>query len=97
MTSFRRLYQAHHWREIPRCPGRFVATDIDERTSLARLLGPGVQTRRFNPAKARDTVLVAEIDGGGVISYLRADGTYLHTLNTPGGFRRKLADLGIAC
>jgi len=45
--------------------------------------------------KARDTVLVAPLDRGGVISYQRADGSFVHTLNTPEGFARKLAQLGI--
>jgi hypothetical protein len=34
-------------------------------------------------------------DGGGLISYARGDGSYLHTLNTPDGFARKLRQLGI--
>jgi len=46
-------------------------------------------------AKARDRVVVTRLDGWGLISYARDDGTWLHTVNTPEGFRRKLADLGI--
>jgi hypothetical protein len=49
----------------------------------------------FMVPAAKDTVLVARIDGGGLISYRRADGTHLHTLNTIAGFERKLRDLGI--
>jgi hypothetical protein len=45
---------------------------------------------------ARDPVLVVELEGGGLISYLREDGTLMHTLNTSWGFRRKLRQLGIA-
>jgi hypothetical protein len=45
---------------------------------------------------ARDPALVVELEGGGLISYLREDGTLMHTLNTPEGFRRKLRQLGIA-
>jgi hypothetical protein len=44
---------------------------------------------------ARDPVLIVEFDGGGLISYLRADGTLMHTLNTAEGFRRKLRQLGV--
>jgi len=44
---------------------------------------------------ARDPVHVALLDGGGLISYRRADGHFVHTLNTPDGLARKLAQLGI--
>jgi len=44
---------------------------------------------------AQDEGLVAWIAGGGILSYRRSDGTYVHTLNTSEGFARKLAQLGI--
>lgn len=60
------------------------------------LLGPEVEVKTFNVPAARDTVVVASlVGGGGLISYKRADGSYLHTLNTTEGFERKLIDLGI--
>jgi len=43
---------------------------------------------------ARDPVLVVAFRGGG-LSYLREDGTLMHTLNTSEGFYRKLRQLGI--
>ncbi len=46
-------------------------------------------------AKARDRVVVTRFEEWGLISYARADGSWLHTANTPEGLRRKLADLGI--
>jgi hypothetical protein len=44
---------------------------------------------------AKDPVIVTALDDGGLISYRKADGTYLHTLNTREGFERKLRQLGI--
>ena len=44
---------------------------------------------------ARDPVLVVAFTDGGLISYLREDGTLMHTLNTSDGFYRKLRQLGI--
>jgi hypothetical protein len=44
---------------------------------------------------ARDPVLVVELEGGGLISYLREDGALIHTLNSSDGFRRKLRQLGV--
>jgi hypothetical protein len=46
-------------------------------------------------AGSRDPVLVARFADGGLISYRRADGTYVHTLNTREGLERKLAQLGL--
>jgi hypothetical protein len=46
-------------------------------------------------ARAKDRVAIAEFPDGGLISYLRDDGSLLHTLNTPAGFERKLRDLGL--
>ena len=46
-------------------------------------------------ATARDPVIVTPFDDGGLISYRKADGMFLHTLNTREGFERKLHQLGI--
>jgi hypothetical protein len=63
----------------------------------AALVGAQAEVARFEVAGARHPVLVAALrDGGGLISYARGDGSYLHTLNTAEGFARKLAQLGIA-
>jgi hypothetical protein len=59
------------------------------------LLGQEARLAEFRVARARDIVLVARLTDGGLISYKRADGTYLHTLNTVSGFERKLMQLGI--
>ena len=63
--------------------------------SLADLLGPDAIVQRFSSIMARDALLVAQFDDGGIISYERGDGTFVHTLNTEEGFHRKLEQLGI--
>ena len=95
-ASFQQLYDAYDWREIANCPGRYIARGLGEHISIEELAGSAHQVKTFQTQKARDTVLVLKIEGGGIISYLRADGTRLHTLNTESGFQRKLTDLGIA-
>ena len=45
---------------------------------------------------ARDPVIVTPFDDGGLISYRKAGGMFLHTLNTREGLERKLRDLGTA-
>ena len=59
------------------------------------ILRDEVEAREFKVEAAKDTVLVVELEGGGLISYRRDDGSFLHTLNTPEGFRRKLSQLKI--
>jgi predicted methyltransferase len=49
----------------------------------------------YRAQTARDPVLVVECKGGALISYLREDGTLVHTLNTSEGFHRKLRKLGV--
>ena len=44
---------------------------------------------------ARDPVIITPCDDGGLISYRKAGGLFLHTLNTREGFERKLHQLGI--
>jgi hypothetical protein len=40
-------------------------------------------------------VIVTPFDDGGLISYRRPDGMFLHTLNTREGLERKLRQLGV--
>ena len=44
---------------------------------------------------AKDLVIVTPFDDGGLISYRKAQGMFLHTLNTREGLERKLLQLGI--
>ncbi len=95
MITFYELTAKWDIRPIHNCPGRFVIRTQVPDLYPRELLGPDVEIHEFNVAAARDTVLVARLGGGGLISYRRSDGTYLHTLNTDEGFERKLLDLGI--
>jgi hypothetical protein len=93
---FERLAAAFTWRPIPNCPGRFVLAGTAANLSPRTLVGPEVELHEFNVPAARDTVVVARFGhDGGLISYKRANGTFVHTLNDADGFARKLAQLGI--
>jgi len=83
------------WKPIRNCNGRFVLFGAPRDLSIEALAGPGVDIFRFHVKEARDTVAVVPLPGGGIISYERADGTAVHTLNDPDGFSRKLHQLGI--
>jgi len=93
-ATFARLRSLWQWRPIPKCPGRFGLVHVDPRLPVLALIGD-TPTTLHRVCKARDAVLVANFPDGGLISYVREDGTVLHTLNTPDGLARKLRQLGI--
>jgi hypothetical protein len=81
-------------KPIRNCPGRFFL-DVAPELSPSDLLGPDIEVEEFCSPQARDKVLVARLADGGLITYRRADGSHLHTINSSDGFARKLAQLGI--
>ena len=95
IPTFDRLWRDQNWSQIANCPGRFRLEDGLSDVAPAGLIGADVETRRHEVSSCRDAVLVTQLDGGGLISYARPNGTYVHTLNTEEGFMRKLRQLGI--
>jgi hypothetical protein len=93
--TFDELMRSYDWKPIRNCPGRYVLRGAQSDLSLESLLKDEVEISEFHPALARDAVLVAELEDGGIISYRQRDGSLVHTLNTPEGFRRKLLQLEI--
>ena len=83
------------WVPIRNCPGRFVLRGVPPTLSVAALLGEGVPIQTFQSPVARDIVFVACFEGGGTISYQQSPDSWLHTLCTRDGFRRKLQQLQI--
>lgn len=94
--DFATLKAAWPWIDIVDCPGRFVLRDADRALMPADLLGCDIPVSEHRSALARDVIVVAWLIDGGLISYRRADGGCLHTLNTPQGMARKLAQLSLA-
>ncbi len=95
MATLSELVRRFDGQAIPHCPGRSVLRGIDATEGPETLVGSEGTVTEHTVPKARDRVVVTRLDGWGLISYARDDGTWLHTANTPEGFRRKLADLGI--
>ena len=95
--TFQEVFAAGVWKPIPHCPGRYRLAGPSSVISPEVLLQKAVKLHEFDVSQARDRVLVASFgkDDGGLISYRRSDGTYIHTLNDRNGFSRKLAQLGI--
>lgn len=92
--KFEDLLGKFGWRPIRNCPGRY-ALAMDVYSGPPEQLAPGCAAREFCVDAARDPVVVVKFEYGGLISYRKGDGRYLHTLNTAEGMARKLGELGI--
>lgn len=92
--DFETLFAARKWMSIAGCPGRYKLSDGATGESPEAVV-PGAAAHEFSVAGARDIVVVIPIADGGLISYRRHNGTFVHTLNTKEGFERKLTQLGI--
>lgn len=95
MKSIAQLLVEYHCNEIANCPGRYVVKNIPDNLSISELLDSEAEVRYYNSQKAPDKIAVVTLIDGGIISYIRSNGTILHTLNSKSGFSRKLQDLGI--
>ena len=93
--NFRELFESRDWSPIPHCEGRFRLAHPEPTVTPSHLAAVDHSPTVHRVSTARDEVCVLRIDGGALISYLREDGSYLHTLNTPEGLVRKLSQLGI--
>jgi hypothetical protein len=89
------LLAAYKWKLIPNCPGRYVLDRPEPTLAPSQLAQVGSASAEFHVDAAKDVVLILALEGGGLITYCRADGSYHHTLNTESGFQRKLPQLGI--
>lgn len=95
VMHFNEVFAKLNWKPIRNCPGRYALAGPPIKLSPKELLSSEFEVFEFNVPTAKDIILVVRFEGGGLISYQKADGTYLHTLNTAEGFSRKLNALGI--
>jgi hypothetical protein len=93
--DFNHIRQSWNWAPIRSCPGRFILRNEAGPISIRSIVGASATIEEHRAPGARDLVLVVELKDGGIISYLRENGSLIHTLNTAEGFSRKLAGLGI--
>lgn len=95
LASFDQLWRDQSWQKLPNCPGRYRLIKRESNLTPGELIGGVADVREYDLPICIDTVLIVELKDGGLISYHRSDETYVHTLNTSDGFRRKLKQLGI--
>lgn len=93
--TFNELLSAREWKMIPGCPGRYVLVEPEPFLTPENLAQTSRPAEEYRVKAARDAVLVLRLEGGGLISYRRPDGSFWHTLNDNPGLQRKLAQLGI--
>lgn len=94
--TFDRIFATGNWKPIRNCPGRYIFIAGRNRLTAEEIVGHHIETCRFISEKIPDAVVVAKFaTGGGLISYVKENETFLHTLNDADGFARKLQHLGI--
>ncbi|CAK0857164.1 unnamed protein product [Prorocentrum cordatum] len=100
-VALEQLWASLPWREIRNCPGRYTTSDRAARAEdLVALLGRcGFAVGRA-PLVARlpgkDPMALFRLPGGGgLLTYCRPEGFFVHTLNTESGLARKVDALGL--
>ena len=94
-VTFSALFDGWAWRPIPKCPGRYALRAGPVATPPEGLVPGASGGSEHVSVTAKDPVIVTPFEDGGLISYRKADGQFLHTLNTHEGFDRKLRQLGL--
>lgn len=94
LTNFEKAFNTGKWKPIRNCPGRFVLIGGGSEILVENLSESKNPVVEFSTETVPDKVLTIEFeDGGGIISYIKDDGRFIHTLNTREGFKRKLEQL----
>lgn len=93
------------WREIKDCPGRYVLRkkggnycDFSPSEFIFEITKQKMKTYTVEGfvSKMNEKILLIPFScQGGLLTYAKADGSYVHTLNTPSGYKRKLEALHI--
>ena len=95
--TFEQVFDKWNWKEIRHCPGRFIFARGRSRLTCEEIIGIEIKIYKFKSEKVVDEILVARFaTGGGLVSYVKEEHQFLHTLNNEDGFTRKLHQLGIA-
>ena len=98
------LWDYCEWKEIRNCPGRYtvrrprdLARWPPERLLAAALGAAAPQTSLWRHSSSTSDAIhaVRFAGGGGLLTYARGDGTFVHTFNTESGLLRKIAALRV--
>ena len=90
------LLKRFQWEQIPNTNGRFTLNRAEPPRSIAELVdSQETEIKQYPSAHQQELIFVVELEDGGLISYLRKDGSFIHTLNSQNMFKRKQWELGI--
>ncbi|MBX7169707.1 MAG: hypothetical protein K1X72_02045 [Pyrinomonadaceae bacterium] len=90
-TTFGKAFNSNDWKPIRNCPGRFLLAGGRSEILIENLSESKNPIVEIETEVVPDKVLTIEFeDGGGIISYVKDDGKFIHTLNTKDGFKRKI-------
>lgn len=96
---FTKLFNLYSWIEIKNCPGRYLLTKADNQR--LRLIPPNeflnnkITIQIFSSQICPDPIHIGKFSDGGLLSYEKSDGTFVHTLNNTSGLNRKINHLNI--
>ncbi len=94
MNTIEDIFSKFQCRPIPNCPGRYIIRNSGHLT-IQEICGAEVKTEEFHSQSVPDPVIFCRFGDGGIISYIKSDGTFVHTLNNKEGFERKCRELNI--
>ncbi len=93
---FQEVFDEWNWKPIRNCPGRFIFAEGSTELTVNDIARVKLPVYEFETEVVPDKVIIIEFgDGGGLISYIKNAGKFLHTLNNEDGFARKLRQLKI--
>ncbi len=95
MIRFQTIKEKWNWTPIRNCEGRYILRNAPPCLTVEKLLGEQIRVETYHLDRAADPVSVVHLRGGGLISYAKPDGMFVHTLGNQEGFMRKLKQLGI--
>ena len=99
--ALEQAWKSSKWRAIPKCDGRYVCRErglamlsLHELCSMLRLEASSPVVQCCDGSATKDAVYAIRlVGGGGLLTYAKLGGTYVHTLNTESGLCRKLVAL----
>jgi len=99
LMDFEKLFNLYSWKEIANCPGRYLL-DKDDNQRLKSIpptviLENQIPIEQFSSDICRDRVHIGKFIDGGLLSYEKSDGSFVHTLNNSSGLQRKMNHLNI--
>eukprot|EP01080_Neovahlkampfia_damariscottae_P005551 gene5551-9370_t len=98
--KFEEAAKAWKWSEINNCPGRYVLETFEEKEKLKKVPTKEIVKNGkeffFKSKNCKDDIVIILFeDEGAILTYIRKNGDFCHTLNTQSGLTRKMKQLEI--